>query len=265
MDSGRGRGRQKKGPPDWGKFYSNGIPKEVIVIDDDDDDQPAPQPAQQQAYPNRTAISVADGTSRHADKKRKMAPSTAYDPVYAQNTSYSTTQTPYHDSKNHSHSTDRNNSGLTAASSLGSQPSVGQQIDAAAVGQKRKRTRAAVQDEAKRRELDNGDLDPFGLYHPPPNPPIKAKEVYVTVVPDVSRISPPHCVPAINIWQKSRMRDQKVDDDDGHYIVEAEANLTDRCTPHFPPALVVDSDSIYRYNTEVAWPRHFWKSSRSLG
>lgn len=29
------------------------------------------------------------------------------------------------------------------------------------------------------------------------------------------------------------MRDQKVDDEDGHYIVVPDADLTDRCT-HFP-------------------------------
>lgn len=199
--------------PDWADFYKNGLPKEVIVIDDDDEDEPVPPPPRQPGL-TRTAT---NGSARHTDKKRKTTASTAYDPVYNQQTSYSTTQTPYYDSPNHSLSTDRTTSALntTAATSLGSQASNGHHIsplDTNAVGQKRKRTRAAAQDEAKqtkRRELDHDD--PFSLYQPPPNPVIKAKDVYVQVVPD-----------------KSYTKDQKVDDEDGHYIVVPEADLTER-------------------------------------
>jgi len=175
--------------PDWADFYRNGIPKEVIVIDDDDDDdEPQLPPPRNHAPSSRIATNP---TARHTDKKRKTTASTAYDPVYNQHTSYSTTQTPYYDSPNHSLSTDRTTSALntTAPTSLGSQVSNGHHIsplDNSAAGQKRKRTRAVVQDEAKqakRRELDNDD--PFSLYQPPPNPVIKAKDVYVQVVPDV--------------------------------------------------------------------------------
>ncbi|KAH3956308.1 hypothetical protein HBI80_248040 [Parastagonospora nodorum] len=202
--------------PDWAGFYKSGLPKEVIVIDDDDDEDqdPAPAPPRQPGL-TRTAT---NGSARHTDKKRKTTASTAYDPVYNQQTSYSTTQTPYYDSPNHSLSTDRTTSALntTAATSLGSQVSNGHHIsplDNSAVGQKRKRTRAVAQDEAKqtkRRELDHDD-NPFSLYQPPPNPVIKAKDVYVQVVPD-----------------KSYTKDQKVDDEDGHYIVVPEAELTER-------------------------------------
>lgn len=183
--------------PDWADFYKNGIPKEVIVIDDDDDDEPAPPALPRQPALTRTAT---NGSARHTDKKRKTTASTAYDPVYNhQQTSYSTTQTPYYDSPNHSISTDRTTSALntTAATSLGSQISNGQQIsplDNSAVGQKRKRTRAVAQDEvkqAKRRELDHDD-NPFSLYQPPPNPVIKAKDVYVQVVADVRPQLPPY-------------------------------------------------------------------------
>lgn len=211
---------QRKRNPDWAAFYSRGLPKEVIVIDDDDDEEapaarpPPPRPAQ-------PARNVPNGAVRHTDKKRKTAASTAYDPVYNHHTSYSTTQTPYYDSPNHSASTDRTTSALhtTAATSLGSQASAGQQIsplENGVVGQKRKRTRAAAQDEAKeakRREVDPHDDNPFSLYQPPPNPVIKAKDVYVQVVAD-----------------KSYMKDQKVDDEDGHYIVVPEADLTERYT-----------------------------------
>jgi len=181
----------KRRNPDWADFYKNGLPKEVIVIDDDEEEEPAgPPPPPRQAPPSRPA---ANGSMRHADKKRKTAASTAYDPVYNnQHTSYSTTQTPYDYSPNHSLSTDRTTSALntTAATSLGSTASNGQHIsplENSIVGQKRKRTRAAAQDEAKeakRRELD--DQDPFALYQPPPNPVVKAKDVYVQVVTDVS-------------------------------------------------------------------------------
>lgn len=183
--------------PDWADFYKNGIPREVIVIDDDDDDDEdlQPPPPRNQG-PARTATNPS---ARHADKKRKTTTSTAYDPVYNQHTSYSTTQTPYYDSPNHSLSTDRTTSALntTAPTSLGSQVSNGHNIsphDNSAAGQKRKRTRAVVQDEAKqakRRELDHHD-DPFSLYQPPPNPVIKAKDVYVQVVQDV-RPMHDHC------------------------------------------------------------------------
>jgi dual-specificity kinase len=135
-------------------------------------------------------------TTVRLDTQWNPSSPTVYDPIYTQQTSYSTTQTPYYDSPNQS-STDRNPSALntTAPTSLGSQVSNGQQqvssIGPSTVGQKRKRTRAVAQDEAKeakRRELDN-DQHPFSLYNPPPNPPIKAKEVHVQIVQDVSLIA----------------------------------------------------------------------------
>ena len=185
MDAHTAETTHRRRNPDWADFYKNGLPKEVIVIDDDDDEPPPPrQPA--------LARTATNGSIRHTDKKRKTTASTAYDPVYNQDTSYSTTQTPYYDSPNHSISTDRTTSAFTttAATSLGSQIGNGAHIsplDSAAIGQKRKRTRAAAQDEAKlakRRELDQHD-DPFSLYQPPPNPVIKTKDVFVQVVADV--------------------------------------------------------------------------------
>ncbi|KAF2466376.1 kinase-like protein [Lindgomyces ingoldianus] len=215
MNAGSDRSSQRRRNPDWADFYKNGLPKEVIVIDDDDE-EPAASRAPPRPVPPTKAL--ANGSVKHADKKRKTTASTAHDPVYNQNTSYSTTQTPYYDSPHHSISTDRTTSALntTAATSLGSQASNGQHIsplEGGVVGQKRKRTRAAAQDEAKeakRRELDH-DADPFSLYQPPPNPVIKAKDVFVQVVAD-----------------KSYMKDQKVDDEDGHYLVVPDADLTER-------------------------------------
>jgi dual-specificity kinase len=57
----------------------------------------------------------------------------------------------------------------------------------AAVGQKRKRvvTRKSARDEQKRRELEIAG-DAYSSYIPPPKPPIKAKDVTVPVIRDVS-------------------------------------------------------------------------------
>jgi dual-specificity kinase len=204
MTNGAGH-RQPEPRSKWDEFYKNGVPKEIIVIEDDDDDV-APPPR-----------SGPSGPTRHADKKRKTAPSTVYDAGYTQNHSYSTTQTPYSPNQPQSGGRTASAQNTTAATSLGSQASNGQQQEASAngaAGQKRKRTRQAAQEEAsaaKRREIAVDESDPMSLYCPPPNPIIKAKEVHVQVVPD-----------------KTRTKDQKVDDDDGHYIVNDHALLTEK-------------------------------------
>ncbi|KAF2461940.1 kinase-like domain-containing protein [Lineolata rhizophorae] len=228
MPASSSRKRDRK--PDWLAFYKNGVPKEVIVIDDD-----SPEPQQPPAAPRgaasrhdttttTTTTTLVNGTGRHADKKRKTGGPNAYDPVYHPQASYSTPHTPYYDNSpsNKTISTDRTASAIhtTAATSLGSQASNGAYIpplEDGVVGQKRKRiTRKTTLDEAneaKRREqLSRGD--PLSDYVPPPNPPIKAKDVYVKVVQDRK--------------QKAWVKDSKVDDDDGHYIVTPEADLTDR-------------------------------------
>ncbi|KAI9721215.1 MAG: hypothetical protein M1812_002376 [Candelaria pacifica] len=220
LTDSRPRGRQ----PNWNEFYKHGIPKEVIVIDDDEDDEEVENSGRQahQPRPNHTTrTTVGTGNSQHANKKRKTGASSAYDPIYQQQPSYSTTQTPHYAgsiSTSTNSSSDRTTSALntTAATSLGSHASGGsnhdyqQQLEDGAVGQKRKRTRKAVADEAKRKEIEvQGDA--YSSYHPPPKPPIKAKDVFVQVAQD-----------------NSYLKHQKVDDDDGHYIVMAEANLTDR-------------------------------------
>ncbi|KAF1985206.1 kinase-like protein [Aulographum hederae CBS 113979] len=203
-----------KRKPDWNEFYKNGIPKEVILIDDTPEPE-APAAAASSYRPNNT-----NGATRHADKKRKTTAnisSTAYDPVYAENTSYSTTQTPYYDQSSHNTaSTDRTASAVngTAATSLGSHTSSSTLgMDSSVVGQKRKRTRQVANDElkqAKKRDIEKR-RDPFSPYVPPPNPPIKAKEVYVPVIED-----------------RHSVKGHKVDDDDGHYIVQTDADLTER-------------------------------------
>lgn len=175
MDSARRDKRQ----PNWEEFFKNGPPKEIIVIDDD-----TPEPASQPSIPP-----APNGTTRHSDKKRKTAATTNYDPVYHQQTSYSTTQTPYYDGASTA-STDRTSAlGTTAPTSLGSNGSracYAAPVDEGVTGQKRKRrTKADDESEAKRREIDL-NADPFEHYFPPKKPVQKSKEVYVQVVPDVS-------------------------------------------------------------------------------
>ena len=171
--------------PDWNDFYKNGPPKEIIVIDDD-----TPPPAQGKKmttskYPRSTANS--NGNVEPANKKRKTG--TTYDPVPRRDqASYSNTNTPHYASN--TRSTDRTTSmHTTAPTSLGSHGSGsggGTHIETTAVGQKRKRvTRQQTQEEKKRKEIE-AIGDAYSYYHPPPNPPIKAPEVFVQSVKDVS-------------------------------------------------------------------------------
>lgn len=118
---------------------------------------------------------------------------TAYDLGYYDRPSYSIIPQQYgEDSSGGSLSTDRTTSlHTTAPTSLGSQGSAGTSngayYDDANVGQKRKRvtTRKSARDEQKRRELETAG-DAFLSYIPPPKPPIKAKDVHVPVIRDVS-------------------------------------------------------------------------------
>lgn len=191
--------RQRSREPDWHNFYKNGLPKEVIVIDDSppprvsESVEPIPTPN----LKNHTSRTVAGGSARHAAKKRKRGETgSTYDPVYHLQETPSIANTPhYHNSASGSTiSTDRTTSAIhtTAATSLGSQYSHngianGYEAEDVQPGQKRKRvaTRQQIANEAKRRETEmHGDA--FSSYKPPPRPPIKAAEVQVKVMPDVS-------------------------------------------------------------------------------
>ncbi|GAB7341745.1 hypothetical protein MBLNU457_g0079t2 [Dothideomycetes sp. NU457] len=199
--------RSRDEPVDWQEFFGGKPPKEIICIDD----TPPPTRAvvdETQAMAG-AAAPLTNGSARHADKRRKTDKAPAYNTGFHAQTAYSNTQTPYYDdsSRQYSGSTDRTTSyNTTAATSLGSSTSASY-LDDVNIGQKRKRaTRATVADQ-KRREF----VDPFEEYVPPPKPPIKAKDVHVQVIPD-----------------RTASRDQKVDDDDGHYVVVEKADLTER-------------------------------------
>ncbi|PYH94837.1 kinase-like protein [Aspergillus ellipticus CBS 707.79] len=201
--------------PNWGEFYKNGIPKEVIVIDD------TPPPEQSKAA-SRTlaamsAVPAPNGNvPQPAGKRRRTGVETAYDLGYYDRPSYSINPQHYgEESSAASLSTDRTTSLHTTAPTSLSQGSSGAGngilYEDANVGQKRKRvnTRKSARDEQKRRELENAG-DAFLSYIPPPKPPIKAKDVPVPVIRDYAN------------------RGEKYDDEDGHYVVNPTTPLTDR-------------------------------------
>ncbi|KAK6824013.1 Catalytic domain of the Dual-specificity protein kinases CDC-like kinase [Aspergillus parasiticus SU-1] len=207
-------GRRKK--PDWGEFYKNGIPKEVIVIDD----TPPPEQSKGSARNLATTSTVTAASNGNlpqpAGKKRRTGVESAYDVTYYDRPSFSINPQHYgEDSSAASISTDRTTSLHTTAPTSLSQGSSGASngvyYEDANIGQKRKRvtTRKSARDEQKRRELENAG-DAFLNYIPPPKPIIKAKDVPVPVVRDYAN------------------RGEKYDDDDGHYIVTPDTPLTDR-------------------------------------
>ncbi|KAK4934317.1 hypothetical protein LTR28_010715, partial [Elasticomyces elasticus] len=212
------RKREREQPVDWDEYFGGEIPKEIIVIDDDE----SPASSSKHTHTDRTTQpakpEMTNGSARQAEKRRKTGPSNAYDPVYHQNASYSNTQTPYYDedsSRKDKYSTDRTASAYTttAPTSLGSQASTGAHLPAteqAAAGQKRKRQTRQDTADTKRRQVD-AQPDPLASYVPPPQPPLKAKDVFVQVVHD-----------------RSAQKNDKCDDDDGHYIVMENADLSDR-------------------------------------
>jgi len=210
--------RRRSRAPDWNQFFKNGLPQEIIVIDDTPEPEtPNTVSASSQAYSNGavngTTNAANDLSARHLAKKRKRDNEPPhYDPVYHNNIVGSHANTPRRrpSLSKSTVSSDRTNSavGTTAATSLGSLSSHSQYEYDTQPGQKRKRTtRQQVANELKRREA--AVTDAFVSYRPPPYPPKKASEVHVKVVHDHAHKT-------------------KVDDDDGHYIVIPDADLTDR-------------------------------------
>ncbi len=188
------RKRERSRGPDWNEFYKNGVPKEIIVIDDDT--PPPPEKAElrrmenERPNPNTRAVVRNDSFEQHAAKKRRTAQGNTcqqdpYQPAY----SYKTRSNEGSSGAN-TISTERTTSlHTTAPTSLGShtsQGSAGAYVDDGVVGQKRKRvTRQAVADEKKRQDIEIiGEA--YASYVPPPKPPIKAKDVHVPPIKDVS-------------------------------------------------------------------------------
>jgi dual-specificity kinase len=106
-------GRRKK--PDWGEFYKNGLPKEVIVIDDTP--TPEPQNGETGTQAGSSTVTATSGTTvQPAGKKRRTGVETAYDLGYYDRPSYSINPQHYgDDSSGASISTDRTTSLQTTA------------------------------------------------------------------------------------------------------------------------------------------------------
>ncbi|KAJ9152014.1 Dual specificity protein kinase lkh1 [Pleurostoma richardsiae] len=216
-----GRKRRRSREPDWNDFFKNGLPKEIIVIDDSPEPDSNAATVSSKTLTNGSTNGVQGGVSndsggaQHVAKKRKRdGEASRYDPVHHSGLNGSTTNTPHHNGTPSGSiiSSDRTNSVIhtTAATSLGSLSSNSQYDYDSLPGQKRKRTRQQIANEAKRREI--GILgQTYSTYRPPPYPPKKASDVHVRVVPD-------------HVHTKS----VKVDDDDGHYIVVPDADLTEK-------------------------------------
>lgn len=212
--------------PDWHEFYKNGPPKEIIIIDDDSPPPPKRVENTRVNYTSRTLIK--NDQAAHANKKRKTAQASAYEPVSYQQNTYTKSRSDA-DTGSDTISTDRTTSlQTTAPTSLGSSlGSSGTYTEAAVAGQKRKRvTRQQTADEKKRREIEVVG-DAYSSYVPPPKPPIKAKDVHVPPIREVST--------GFSRWyslaegQQAVPSTQKIDDQDGHYIVVPDSELGERC------------------------------------
>ena len=201
--------RKRQRGPDWVEFYKNGLPKEVIVIDDDDDDNDAgvgptvmPSTMTRGRIPTknhpRSAVNPQASQNDHqpASKRRKMAVSrtTTYDPALQARLSSSVAQVFYSSASAGAPtiSTDRTTSAVhtTAPTSMGSnyshaETAAHQSYDVSGPATaKRRRTRKQLADEAKKLEMERQG-DAYSNYFPPPKPPIKARDVQVSVVQDV--------------------------------------------------------------------------------
>lgn len=186
------RKRRRSREPDWSSFYKNGLPKEIIVIDD----TPEPEANTGRKITNGTTTVTAavpnDSVARQPPARKRRRDD---EPATVQGSGYhikylgSQHNTPQHNGTpaGSNSSSDRTNSALntTAPTSLSSNGD----YDDAQAPQKRKRTRQQVANEAKRRDVD-GLGDPFFTYKPPPFPPKKAGDVNVRVVHDVSNLVP---------------------------------------------------------------------------
>ncbi|KAK8138156.1 Dual specificity protein kinase lkh1 [Apiospora sp. TS-2023a] len=222
------RKRRRSKGPDWTEFYKNGVPKEVIVIDDtpepdgDIKDNISSNYSTTTYNTNGTIIGSDTGVStRHVAKKRKKEDGYVNGGRVVNGSHIATPNSA-------TSSTDRTTSAqnTTAPTSLASLSSNGQYDyeQASATGQKRKRTRQQHAQEAKRRDIEAlGDA--YISYRPPQKPIKKSAEVAVRVVTDV-RSTAPNRFGSTLLTARKRYSNVKVDDEDGHYIVVPDADIT---------------------------------------
>ena len=148
------------------------------------------------------AVANASVAAQPASKRRRTGIDASHDLTRYDRPTYSSMPQRFgnESSGTSTASTDRTNSlHTTAPTSMGSHGSTSTTNgvyyeDTAAAGQKRKRvtTRKSARDDQKRRELEIAG-DAFANYIPPPKPPIKAKDLVVPVIREVS------CCPSLHI------------------------------------------------------------------
>lgn len=253
--------RQLSRKANWTEFYKNGLPKEVIVIDDS-----SPEASTKSQKPSDNQRRSA----QHVDKRRKTNGSTVYDPIH---THRSQKRAPQHEESSSSNSIDssgRTASALypsTAPTSMTSQSSGGhrvQKLDDTRAGQKRKRpSRRAADEESPELEVITQNYS-WSHYVPPPKPPIKASEVYVEVVKDVRVLVRANIFRLTDLLQRTSLSSAKIDDDDGHFVVNPEADLTDRCKFSFTLSPESSLLSTFRSHKQTSRARNLWQSCGSL-
>lgn len=219
--TGMSENSRNKKPPNWNEFYKNGVPKEIIVIDD------SPPPDANSRHPRQENAVHSNNTSR----KRKV--DQGYEVEYTDSPTYSTNHANFGTSSSASvHSVDRTASQqtVTAPTSLESYGSntASNSYEDVRAGQKRKRAQPQKETRAQtKRKQQDSVSDPYLDYIPPAKPLRKAGEVHVPIIRDVSGFVP--IGDGILIQDQTLHKHSKVDDDDGHYIVQPDTALTDRC------------------------------------
>lgn len=211
--------RNNKSPVDWVAFFNGKVPEEIITIHDDDSPAPVHVPQESHKRPSSTTANNASAASLHVDKRRRTNVTAAaatvatsssaavYNEPTRTSDSYSNANTTSADSLNNT----------TAPTSLGSVGSTGSRLDGPSIGQKRKRSYARIEQEQHYRSAQEsskarprGYLTAYGNYQQALFQPRKQKEVHVR-----------------HIAERHKATD-KVDDDDGHYIIHEGSNIGER-------------------------------------
>ena len=192
------RKRRRSREPNWHDFYRNGLPKEVIVIEDTPEPKPAANISQKltNGYLPTTVGCSSTGLNNH---DAAALPPPPPPPPLSSSTSRKRRREdqetgPYLNYQIQSLGSHTNTSiGTQSTSSTNSLPyntvstslsSIGHGEDQRFTPPRRKRTRQQVANEAKRRDV-HGLADGIFTYKPPPFPPKKVGDVRVRVIPDV--------------------------------------------------------------------------------
>lgn len=216
------RQRRSKGEVDWVQYFGGKPPAEIITIHDDD--SPAPPATTHKV--TQPPAPVANGTyappAQHVDKRRRV--NGAANDVPASGES----RTPYSYSNGTSTESLQN---TTAPTSLGS--STSSRLEPSKVGEKRKRTTRGTEIERKKQETERlgprGYLAEYGEYQPPPKQHKKLRELAVPVLHDVSSTNLTESLRrAIANTYKRYKNNEKIDDEDGHYIVQEGSSIANR-------------------------------------